>query len=258
MFSSEKTALSLEELMALSLKQFKKRLLMRAAKPRDTREIPVPEPAEEGAGASGTAEKGASKVGLVLLELESQHVSPAAAAETVKRETAAGADEAASVGQLAQSVSKIFEPMHVHQQRMGELARAFDSTGRAMYAALGTVEPMENFRALISRLSDAFEAMKSFQTQIGALAETFGTVKPLKEQMLEFGEAFHTNLTQLANELEPAEKLRVEAVRLVELLSTVCGLQAEFLRLSDSFRLGGDGGSGGRGPASPGEDHDAS
>lgn len=257
MFSSEKTALSLEELMALSLKQFKKRLLMRAAKSREAQEEILPEVGGEAAAASGTAESLAEHGGTVLLEMENQRAI-LEAAQVGKRETATAVTKAALVGQLAQSVSKIFELAHAHQQRVGDLARTFDSTNRAMYAALVTVEPMEDFRALISRLSSAFEAMKTFHKEVGVLAETFGTVKPLQEQMLEFGEAFHTNLLQLAKELEPAQRLRVEAEKLVELLSTMCDLQAEFLRLSDSFRLADNEGSNGGVPASSGEEPDAS
>ncbi len=170
---------------------------------------------------------------------ESQNAAqPSAVAGTVLH---VGGDEdkggAKSRYPVAQAVAKVFESTRMHQERLAELSKSFDSIEQMAQAATRAFEPIRAFHAQMEKLSSSFEPMRSFQEQLGTMAETFEPMKALHEQMVQMAEAFQVNLAQFARSLEPAKNLQAQLTELAKTFEMVGDLQGQFVKLSEAFRV---------------------
>jgi uncharacterized phage infection (PIP) family protein YhgE len=151
---------------------------------------------------------------------------------------------------VAQAVAKVFESTRMHQERLAELSKSFDSIEQMAQSAARAFEPIRAFHAQMEKLSKTFEPMHSFQEQLGAMAETFEPMKALHDQMVQMAEAFQVNLAQFARSLEPAKNFQAQIVKLAKTFEMVGELQAQFLELSEAFRVAsrsnGNAGDGAR------------
>jgi hypothetical protein len=149
---------------------------------------------------------------------------------------------------VAQAVTKVFDSIRAHQERLAELSESVDSIEQIAQSASRAFEPIEAFHMQIKKLSGTFEPMRSFQEQLGAMAETFEPMRGLHDQMVQMAAAFEINLAQLARCLEPAKKFQAQLIALAKSFEMASELQAQFLELSDSFRSAShSNGNGARG-----------
>jgi len=146
---------------------------------------------------------------------------------------------------VAHAVAKVFESTRIHQERLAELSKSFDSIEQMAQAAARAFEPIRAFHAQMEKLSGTFEPMRSFQEQLGAMAATFEPMKALHEQMVQMAEAFQFNLAQFATSLEPARKFQAQLEKLAKVFESVGELQEQFVELSEAFRSAARGGGEG-------------
>lgn len=232
--------------MNLKLEELRKRLLDPATAAPLQRET-VYKRSTEGGGAAEPAAVVASDESSAVEESASTPVresqgtaQPGSVASTVLQYVAGNEGEKAGAKpqyHVAQAVAKVFESTRVHQERLAELSKSFDSIEQMAQAAEHAFEPIRAFHTQMEKLSSTFEPMRSFQEQLSAIAESFEPMKALNDQMVQMAEAFEINLAQFARSLEPAKNFQAQLARLARTLEMVGELQGQFLELSEAFRV---------------------
>lgn len=224
--------------MNLKLEELRKRLLDTATAPgapgetlykRSTEGGGSPEPGSV-AVESGSAPAGEARSGAQPVSVSSSVLQYVAGDESDK-----GSPK--SRYHVAQAVAKVFESTRMHQERLAELSRSFDSIEQIAQVAARAFEPIREFHAQMEKLSSTFAPMRSFQEQLGTMAETFEPMKALHDQMLQMAEAFQINLAQFATSLEPARRFQAQLAELVKVFESVGELQTQFVELSEAFRV---------------------
>jgi uncharacterized phage infection (PIP) family protein YhgE len=133
------------------------------------------------------------------------------------------------------SVTKMFEPTKVFQERLSKLSTAFEQVERLAKDATSTFPQVSELADHLSKFAEAYAPVKKFQSEVGALAQKFDPFKGIHSQLTEMSSSFRDQLHYLAAVLEPVSNVQRRLSELAATLEPVLEVKKRFLALEREF-----------------------
>lgn len=143
------------------------------------------------------------------------------------------------------SVTKMFEPTKVFQERLSKLSTAFEQVERLAKDATGTFPQVSELADHLSKFAEAYAPVKKFQSEVGALAQKFDPFKGIHSQLTEMSSSFRDQLHYLAAVLEPVSNVQRRLSELAATLEPVLEVKKRFLALEREFETAAAPSAGG-------------
>ena len=137
------------------------------------------------------------------------------------------------------SVTKMFEPTKVFQERLSKLSTAFDQVERLAKDATSNMGQVSELADHLSKFAEAYAPVKKFQSEVGALAQKFDPFKGIHSQLTEMSSSFRDQLHYLAAVLEPVSNVQRRLSELAATLEPVLEVKARFQALEREFEPAG-------------------
>ena len=136
------------------------------------------------------------------------------------------------------SVTKMFEPTKVFQERLSKLSTAFEQVERLAKDATSTFAQVSELADHLSQFAAAYAPVKKFQSEVGNLAQKFDPFKGIHSQLIEMSSSFRDQLHYLAAVLEPVSNVQRRLSELAVTLEPVLEVKKRFQALEREFEAG--------------------